>query len=80
MSTLVIGLLKAYQTTLSFDHGWLGKLLPGHQVCRYTPTCSEYAVQSVERFGIVKGLMLAVRRVGRCHPWGGWGYDPVPEK
>jgi putative membrane protein insertion efficiency factor len=47
--------------------------------CRYTPTCSEYALQAIKKHGIVKGWGLALKRIGRCHPWGGSGYDPVPE-
>jgi putative membrane protein insertion efficiency factor len=46
--------------------------------CRYTPTCSEYAIQAVRKHGIFKGGWLALRRIARCHPWGGSGYDPVP--
>ena len=46
--------------------------------CRFTPTCSEYAVQALRKHGPLKGLYLAVRRLLRCHPWEGNGYDPVP--
>lgn len=46
--------------------------------CRFTPTCSEYARQAIMKHGPVRGLWLAIRRILRCHPWGGWGYDPVP--
>ena len=46
--------------------------------CRFTPTCSEYARQAIIKHGPVRGLWLAVRRLLRCHPWGGSGYDPVP--
>ncbi len=46
--------------------------------CRFTPTCSEYARQALLKHGPIKGLWLAVRRILRCHPWGGSGYDPVP--
>jgi len=47
--------------------------------CRFTPTCSEYALQAVRQHGAVKGAALAARRLCRCHPWGASGYDPVPE-
>ena len=46
--------------------------------CRFTPTCSAYAVEAIKKHGPVKGLYLTVRRILRCHPWGGSGYDPVP--
>ncbi len=46
--------------------------------CRFTPTCSEYARQALQKHGPIKGLWLAVRRILRCNPWGGSGYDPVP--
>ena len=46
--------------------------------CRFTPTCSQYAVEALRKHGPVKGLWLAIRRILRCHPWGGSGYDPVP--
>lgn len=46
--------------------------------CRFTPTCSEYALQALRKYGPFKGLWLTVKRLSRCHPWGGSGYDPVP--
>lgn len=46
--------------------------------CRFTPTCSVYAVEAIKKHGPVKGFYLTVRRILRCHPWGGSGYDPVP--
>lgn len=46
--------------------------------CRFTPTCSQYALEAIRKHGPIRGLYLAVRRILRCHPWGGSGYDPVP--
>ncbi len=46
--------------------------------CRYTPTCSQYAVEALKKYGPLKGLWLTIKRISRCHPWGGYGYDPVP--
>ena len=64
---LLIGVVRAYQLVIS-PH-----LAPS---CRYVPTCSEYAIQAIRQFGVVKGVVLAVNRIARCHPWGGSGYDP----
>jgi uncharacterized protein len=54
----------------------LSPVLPG--ACRFQPTCSAYALDAVSRFGAWKGGWLTLKRICRCHPWGGWGYDPVP--
>jgi putative membrane protein insertion efficiency factor len=61
--------IRLYQLTLS---GFVGF----H--CRYQPTCSAYGIEAIERHGLFKGLYLTLRRLARCHPWGGSGYDPVP--
>src|SRR5258705_4587545 len=53
--------------------------LPFGLGCRFTPTCSQYALEAVRQHGVVKGTALAAGRLCRCHPWGGSGYDPVPE-
>jgi putative membrane protein insertion efficiency factor len=66
----LIGAIRLYRVTLS---PWLGRQ------CRYLPTCSVYAEEAIARFGARRGSWLALKRLGRCHPWGGSGYDPVPE-
>ena len=71
MRKVTIAAVRVYQAAIS---PWL----PGS--CRYQPTCSEYAVVSVRRFGVPKGLWLAAVRLLRCHPLGSYGYDPVPGK
>ncbi len=68
---LIIGMVKLYQAMLS-------PLLP--MACRYHPSCSEYAIQAIQQHGAFKGFYLAIKRISRCQPWGGKGYDPVPEK
>jgi len=65
----LIWVVKFYQLAIS---PWLG----GN--CRYQPTCSSYAIEALETHGVRRGSWLAVRRMSRCHPWGGSGYDPVP--
>lgn len=67
---LAVASLRAYQYCIS---PFLG---PG---CRYLPTCSEYAAEAMQRHGLLRGSWLTLRRVGRCHPWGSHGYDPVPD-
>lgn len=69
LSLPLIALIKLYQWIIS---PWLGKS------CRFTPTCSHYGVEALKKYGPVKGLWLTIKRVARCHPWGGHGYDPVP--
>ena len=64
-----IAMIKLYQ--------WLISPLLGAQ-CRFTPTCSHYGLQAFKKYGIFKGFWLTVKRISRCHPWGGQGYDPVP--
>ena len=60
---------------LCYRHA-LSPVLP--QTCRFQPSCSQYALEAVSRFGARKGGWLTLKRLARCHPWGGWGYDPVP--
>lgn len=58
---------------------WLMSPMLGSR-CRFAPSCSEYAHQALERHGAIKGLWLTIHRLCRCHPWGGHGIDPVPDK
>ena len=69
MKRVLMALVRAYRYLLS---PWWG------QHCRFTPTCSEYALEAIERHGSVHGSWLAVRRIARCHPWQPGGFDPVP--
>ena len=69
MRTVIVKLISFYQHALS-------PYWPG--ACRYSPTCSHYAQEAVMTHGALKGSWLAVKRLSRCHPWGGQGYDPVP--
>lgn len=66
---LPLALLKFYKMCIS-------PYLGNH--CRFTPTCSAYAMEAIQKYGIFKGGWLALKRLLRCHPWGGSGYDPVP--
>ena len=66
---LLVGLARLYQHTL-------GVVLPDS--CRFSPTCSQYFIQAVRKHGALKGAWLGVRRILRCHPFGGSGHDPVP--
>lgn len=59
-----------------FYKGAISPLTPPS--CRFTPSCSTYAIEAIRRHGPLRGLYLAIRRILRCHPWGGSGYDPVP--
>ncbi|MTJ82661.1 MAG: membrane protein insertion efficiency factor YidD [Telmatospirillum sp.] len=65
------GLIRGYQLLLS-------PILPAHS-CRFLPSCSAYGMEAIEKHGAIKGCWLTARRLLRCHPWGGSGYDPVPE-
>ncbi len=69
MRALLILLVRGYQMALS-------PLLPAS--CRYYPSCSAYAVEALQRHGAIRGSWLAIRRIGRCHPFRPGGYDPVP--
>jgi putative membrane protein insertion efficiency factor len=75
----VLRIIRLYQKTLSLDHGFLRHVVPSNGRCRYYPTCSEYGYQAIEHFGIVRGGLLTLRRVLRCHPYAKGGVDEVPK-
>ena len=72
----LIKIIKIYQKTLSFDHGPMKKLYP-HGFCRYYPSCSEYSIQALQKYGLFKGLYLSFWRILRCNPWSKGGIDDV---
>lgn len=67
---LLILPIRLYQLTLS--------PMLGPNKCRFQPTCSHYMIEAIEEWGALKGFWLGLKRIGKCHPWGPWGYDPVP--
>jgi uncharacterized protein len=69
MKQLALGLIKAYRYTLS--------PLMGNN-CRFHPSCSDYAYQAIQTYGLLKGAWLGIRRLLRCHPWSAGGFDPLP--
>jgi putative membrane protein insertion efficiency factor len=69
MKRVVLGLIRLYQLTIS-------RIMPSS--CRFTPSCSQYGYQVIEKYGLLRGGWLALRRVARCHPFNPGGYDPVP--
>jgi hypothetical protein len=69
MKRVVILAIRVYQIALS-------PFLPTS--CRYFPTCSHYSREAVQQYGIIKGVWLGLKRLARCHPWGGKGFDPIP--
>lgn len=69
LSNLCLKLIRFYQHYIS-------PLTP--PACRYTPTCSQYTYEAIQKYGAIKGCWLGLKRICRCHPWGGSGYDPVP--
>lgn len=69
VKALLIGIIRFYQLAVS-------PLTPPS--CRFVPTCSEYGIEAIRKHGALKGGWLTLKRICRCHPWGGSGYDPVP--
>jgi hypothetical protein len=76
MKYVVLGLIKLYQKTLSFDHGPMKHFYPGG-FCKFSPTCSQYTYDAVAKYGVIKGSVLGTKRIWRCNPWNEGGWDPV---
>ena len=75
LAKAMILLIRGYQLLVS---PVITALSGGGGCCRFHPTCSEYAIQALRKHGVLRGGWLAIRRISRCHPWGGSGFDPVP--
>jgi len=73
---LALKMIRAYQKTLSFDHGFFKFMFPGGY-CKFQPTCSDYAYLAIEKYGVARGGLKAMWRVMRCNPFSKGGYDPV---
>ena len=73
---LIIRIIKIYQKTLSFDHGVFRFMFP-NGYCRFRPTCSEYTIQVIKKYGLIKGVPKSIWRILRCNPWNKGGNDPV---
>jgi len=72
MKSIIIGVLKVYKNFIS---PVFTKLFGN--ACRFTPSCSEYTIEALEKFGVGKGITMGIKRLSKCHPWGGSGFDPV---
>ncbi|MBK97906.1 MAG: membrane protein insertion efficiency factor YidD [Balneola sp.] len=70
LTAILIGFVRFYQIAIS---PYLGRK------CRYSPTCSEYTIEAIKEWGPLKGAWFGIKRISGCHPWGGYGYDPVPK-
>lgn len=80
MKKIIIGFIKGYQKINFFNLPIFKVLFLTDASCKYRPTCSEYMLQAVVRFGVIKGLLLGFKRIISCHPFSKGGFDPVPTK
>lgn len=80
MKRAILHLIRLYQRYLSPDTGILKSLWLVDSACRFQPTCSEYTYQAIERYGIMRGSWIGLKRILRCHPYSHGGWDPVPKK
>ncbi len=73
---IITNIIRVYQKTLSFDHG-LMKVFRPYGSCRYYPSCSEYAINALNKYGLIRGILKASWRILRCNPWSKGGHDPA---
>lgn len=78
MKNVLLTLIRFYQRTSFLHAPFFKTVLMSQNVCRFTPTCSDYAYQAIETYGSIKGSYLAIKRIIRCNPWTQGGYDPIP--
>ncbi len=77
MKKIIIVFIRFYQKFLSLDTGVIGKLYTHQPTCRFHPRCSEYTIQAIEKYGIIKGAGKGIKRISKCHPWNEGGVDEV---
>lgn len=78
MRKLALTAIKAYKKSWFFRSPILRYLYLSDAECRFQPTCSEYTYQAIERYGIIRGSLLGLKRITKCHPWSKGGYEPIP--
>ncbi len=77
MKKFLLSSIRFYQKNLNFNNQLMKNLFLVDRACRFTPTCSEYCYQAIEKYGILKGIWLGLRRIIKCHPWNRGGRDPL---
>jgi len=77
MKKIILNLIRFYQKTSFFHIYFFRMFYMSDKICRFSPSCSQYTYQAVEKYGSIKGLSLGLKRILRCHPWNKGGYDPL---